>query len=60
MDARPAQVISADAAHLTKAYKPWGVPLDKAAFSMAGDLHEHMGQLIAYARSVGVKPPWTK
>jgi uncharacterized damage-inducible protein DinB len=27
---------------------------------MDGDLHEHLGQLIAYARSVGVKPPWTK
>jgi len=27
---------------------------------MDGDLHEQLGQLIAYARSVGVKPPWTK
>ena len=32
----------------------------KSAFSMAGDLHEHLGQLITYARSVGVKPPWSK
>lgn len=24
------------------------------------DLHEHLGQLIAYARANGVKPPWTK
>jgi hypothetical protein len=55
-----AQLIAADASHLTAAYKPWGVPLDKAAFGMAGDLHEHLGQLIAYARSVDVKPPWTK
>lgn len=23
-------------------------------------LHEHLGQLIAYARSIGVKPPWSK
>ena len=22
--------------------------------------HEHMGQLIAYARSIGVKPPWSE
>ena len=31
-----------------------------AAFVMSGDMHEHLGQLIAYARSVGVKPPWSK
>jgi uncharacterized damage-inducible protein DinB len=30
------------------------------ALGMAGDLHEHMGQLIAYARMNGVKPPWSK
>jgi hypothetical protein len=27
---------------------------------MAGDLHEHLGQLIAYARMNGIKPPWSK
>lgn len=27
---------------------------------MTADLHEHLGQLIAYARTNGVKPPWTK
>ena len=27
---------------------------------MSGDLHEHLGQLIAYARMNGVKPPWSK
>jgi hypothetical protein len=27
---------------------------------MTSDLHEHLGQLIAYARMNGVKPPWTK
>jgi hypothetical protein len=27
---------------------------------MTDDLHEHLGQLIAYARSIGVKPPWNK
>lgn len=27
---------------------------------MADDLHEHLGQLIAYARMNGVKPPWSK
>ncbi|MFL5616885.1 MAG: DinB family protein [Gemmatimonadaceae bacterium] len=30
------------------------------AFAMSGDLHEHLGQLIAYARMNGVKPPWSK
>ena len=55
-----AQVGSVDAAHLTGPYKPWGIPIDRAALVMAGDLHEHLGQLIAYARVNGVKPPWTK
>ena len=27
---------------------------------MSGDLHEHLGQLIAYARMNGVVPPWSK
>ena len=32
----------------------------ESSFVMSGDLHEHLGQLIAYARSNGVKPPWSK
>jgi uncharacterized damage-inducible protein DinB len=32
----------------------------ETSFIMAGDLHEHLGQLIAYARMNGVKPPWSK
>jgi hypothetical protein len=55
-----AQFAASDATKLTGSYQPWNMPLDRAAFSMDGDLHEHLGQLIAYARSVGVKPPWTK
>jgi uncharacterized damage-inducible protein DinB len=54
------QLTSADPATLTGKYKPWGMTVDAAAFAMAGDLHEHLGQLIAYSRSVGVKPPWSK
>jgi uncharacterized damage-inducible protein DinB len=27
---------------------------------MVAHLHEHLGQLIAYARSVGVVPPWSE
>ena len=55
-----AQVTSVDAATLTGRYAPWKVTLVEAAFGMSGDLHEHLGQLIAYARSNGVKPPWSK
>ena len=55
-----AQLTAADASKLTGKYKPWNATLPEAAFGMAGDLHEHLGQMIAYARSVGVKPPWSK
>jgi hypothetical protein len=55
-----AQISSADAATLTGKYKPWNVSLAEAAFGMTGDQHEHLGQLIAYARMNGVKPPWSK
>ena len=54
------QIRSADPATLTGSYRPWGQPIDRAAFGMAGDLHEHLGQLIAYSRTIGVKPPWSK
>ncbi|MCE9601186.1 MAG: DinB family protein [Gemmatimonadetes bacterium] len=32
----------------------------ETSFIMSGDLHEHLGQLIAYARAQGIKPPWSK
>lgn len=32
----------------------------ETSFGMGGDLHEHLGQLIAYARTNGIKPPWSK
>jgi hypothetical protein len=31
-----------------------------AALMLIFDQHEHLGQLIAYARSNGVVPPWSK
>jgi len=31
-----------------------------AAFMIGGDLHEHLGQLIAYARTNKIVPPWSK
>jgi len=55
-----AQLKAADPAALTGKYKPWGQTLAASAFAMTDDLHEHLGQLIAYSRSVGVKPPWSK
>jgi hypothetical protein len=55
-----AQLAATDPAQLTGKYKPWGVSLAQASFGMAGDQHEHLGQLIAYARANGVKPPWSK
>ena len=32
----------------------------EASYGMDGDLHEHLGQLIAYARMNGIAPPWSK
>ncbi len=32
----------------------------ETSFGMGGDLHEHLGQLIAYARMNGIAPPWSK
>ncbi|MEP6998958.1 MAG: DinB family protein [bacterium] len=55
-----AQLSASDPAKLTGAYKPWGYTLPRATFAMTGDLHEHLGQLISYARAVGVTPPWSK
>jgi uncharacterized damage-inducible protein DinB len=55
-----AQLAAADPSKLTGKYKPWDVSLARAAFGMTGDQHEHLGQLIAYARVNGVKPPWSK
>jgi hypothetical protein len=55
-----AQVAGADPATLTGPIKPWGLTIDQVAIDFTADLHEHLGQLIAYARSNGVKPPWSK
>ena len=54
------EVMAADPAKLTGKYKPYGVTIDQAALIMTDDLHEHLGQLIVYTRSVGAKPPWSK
>lgn len=36
------------------------VPLGTAVTLMANDMHEHLGQLIAYARTNRVVPPWSR
>ena len=53
-------IAGADPAMLTGRYEPAKMSLARASLRVAGDLHEHLGQLIAYARSVGVTPPWSK
>ena len=55
-----AQVVATDPATLTGTLQTWKIPFGAATYGMTGDQHEHLGQLIAYARSVGVKPPWSK
>ena len=32
----------------------------ETAFALGGDMHEHLGQLIAYARTNHIVPPWSK
>jgi uncharacterized damage-inducible protein DinB len=51
-----------DAGQLTGSRKLFGGDhtIVETSFAMTDDLHEHLGQLIAYARMNGVKPPWSK
>src|ERR671931_2720504 len=51
-----------DAATLTGKRKVMGQDRSAAevALFVGGDLHEHLGQLIAYARSNRIVPPWSK
>ena len=51
-----------DPASLTGTQKLFGGDhtIIETSFAMTDDLHEHLGQLIAYARMNGVTPPWSK
>ncbi len=51
-----------DASALTGTRKLYGSDhtIVETSFAMTDDLHEHLGQLIAYARMNGVTPPWSK
>lgn len=55
-------LMAADVAQLTGKRKLFGGDhtIAETTIGMSGDLHEHLGQLIAYARMNGVKPPWSK
>src|SRR5262244_2877167 len=56
------QLESIDAATLTGKRKVMGQDLSasQTALAVGGDLHEHLGQLIAYARVNHIVPPWSK
>jgi DinB superfamily len=51
-----------DASALTGKHKVFGRDLSasQTALAIDGDLHEHLGQLIAYARMNKIVPPWSK
>ena len=36
------------------------VHIDRAILMAAADMHEHLGQLIAYARTNHIVPPWSR
>jgi hypothetical protein len=57
-----AQLQAIDPGTLTGKRKVMGQDRSAAdiALVVGGDLHEHLGQLIAYARSNQVVPPWSK
>jgi uncharacterized damage-inducible protein DinB len=56
------QVGALDGSTLTGRRKVMGIDMSvtQTADHIAGDLHEHLGQLIAYARMNHVVPPWSK
>ena len=57
-----AQLEAIDPATLTGSRQVMGRQMGAldAALAIGGDLHEHLGQLIAYARANRIVPPWSK
>ena len=56
------EVGALDAASLTGKRKVMGqdMTVTQTAEHISGDLHEHLGQLIAYARMNHIVPPWSR
>jgi hypothetical protein len=56
------QIEGLDVAAITGTKKLFGGDrtIIETTLAMTDDLHEHLGQLIAYARMNGVVPPWSK
>lgn len=56
------QLEAADPAALTGKRRVMGQErtLPEIALMIGGDLHEHLGQMIAYARTNHIVPPWSK
>jgi hypothetical protein len=56
------QLEAADPATLTGKRKVMGKDMSTVDITLAigGDLHEHLGQMIAYARMNHIVPPWSK
>lgn len=57
-----AELTAADPAALTGKRRLFGQDRSTLEIAMliGGDLHEHLGQLIAYARANHIVPPWSK
>jgi hypothetical protein len=49
-----------DPERLIPEFLPARMGFPRVALLISGDQHEHLGQLIAYARSNGILPPWSK
>lgn len=61
-DAARKYIQDAEGPELAKTVDMFGRQQSKRAvlMSIASHAHEHLGQAIAYSRSVGVAPPWSK
>ena len=57
-----AQIEGIDSATLTGKRRLFGSDRNivEIATALGGDMHEHLGQLIAYARTNHIVPPWSK
>lgn len=55
-----ARLMGMSPARLVPDSLPAKMGFPRVVLRIAGDQHEHLGQLIAYARSVDVTPPWSK